>query len=129
MYEEEEATDPWSWRCDGVRTRPARHQAAKERVRGNRRGRPDNRWERVTGRRRPVPARLLALLRRRERQRDQHPGRWRWLAEVVLAKEAGGSARQHGAASMSCLRVRLARQEREKAFVVIGINTSFSSKK
>uniref|UniRef100_A0A453JZK9 Uncharacterized protein n=2 Tax=Triticinae TaxID=1648030 RepID=A0A453JZK9_AEGTS len=30
---------------------------------------------------------------------------------------------------MSCLRVRMARQERKKAFMVIRINTAFSSKK
>uniref|UniRef100_A0A453JZN2 Uncharacterized protein n=1 Tax=Aegilops tauschii subsp. strangulata TaxID=200361 RepID=A0A453JZN2_AEGTS len=36
---------------------------------------------------------------------------------------------QRGSASMSCLRVRMARQERKKAFMVIRINTAFSSKK
>ncbi|XP_073356065.1 uncharacterized protein [Aegilops tauschii subsp. strangulata] len=42
------------------------------------------------------------------------PARWSW---------------QRGSASMSCLRVRMARQERKKAFMVIRINTAFSSKK
>uniref|UniRef100_A0A8R7NZ76 Uncharacterized protein n=1 Tax=Triticum urartu TaxID=4572 RepID=A0A8R7NZ76_TRIUA len=67
----------------------------REKEKGNRRGRLNSGRDRVAGRCRPAPARSLAQLPRRERRRGPASGAaaagLQELAEVVLAKQAGGS--------------------------------------
>ena len=67
----------------------------REKEKGNRRGRLGSGRDRVAGRCRPAPARSLAQLPRRERRRGPASraaaAGLQELAEVALAKQAGGS--------------------------------------